>query len=102
MAHHGQKTKGRVQGHSDPKIVRYNQQTRNWPRYAKDKIILGQLRQEVKVKVTPKIVHNTLHLLMHPHIDFGIPTFNSKEGMLQTHCEDLGTLNVQCDYPLGA
>ena len=65
-------------------------------------IILGRLRQEVKVKVTPKMVHNTLHPNMHPQSDLGIHTFNSKGGMLQTRCEDSGTLNGQCDYPLGA
>ena len=47
-------------------------------RYAKETIILGRLRQEVKAKVTPKIVHNTLYPKMHPHIEFGIHTFNIK------------------------
>ena len=48
-----------------------------------------------------KMLYNILHPKMHPHIDFGIPTFNSKGGMLQTRCEDSGTLNGQCDYHLG-
>ena len=61
--------------------------TRNLLRYARDTIILVWLSQEVKVKVTPKMVHNTLHPKMHPHTDFGIPTFNSNWGMLQTRCE---------------
>ena len=58
--------------------------------------------QEVKVKVTPEMVHNTLHPKLHPHINFGIPTFNSKGDILQTLCEDSGTLNGQCDFSLGA
>ena len=63
--------------------------------------ILGRLRQEIKFKVTLKMVHSTLHPKMHPHIDFGIPTFNSKGGMLHTRCEDSRTLIRQCDYPSG-
>ena len=104
-----QKTKVSGQGHSDSKIVRtlqsttpYCIQTRNLLKYAKDTIILGQLRQEVKVKVTPKLVHYTLRPKMHSHTDLGVPTFNSKGGMLQTRCEDSGTLNGLCDYPLSA
>ena len=77
-------------------------QTRNFMRYAKDTTILGRLSQEDKVKVTSKIVHSTLHPKMHPHIDFGIPTFISKGSMLHTGCEDSGLLNGQCDYPLRA
>ena len=40
------------------------------------------LRPEVKVTMTPKMVHNTLHPKMNP--EFGIPTFNSMEAMLRT------------------
>ena len=39
-------------------------------------------RPEVKVTVTPKMVHNTLHPKMNP--EFEIPTFNSMGGMLRT------------------
>ena len=79
-----------------------NNPNTNLLRYAQDTIILGRQRQEVKVKVTQKRIHNTLHPKMHPSTEFGIPTFNIKGGMLQTRCEDSGTLNGQCDYFLGA
>ena len=71
-------------------------------RIAQETLILGRLKQEVKVKVSQKIVHNTLNPNMHPHTEFGIPTFNSKEGILQARCEESGNLNGQCDCPLGA
>ena len=45
-----------------------------------------------QVQSDPKMVNNTLHPKMHPNTEFGIPTFNSKEGMLQTQREDSGTL----------
>ena len=54
--------------------------TRNLLRYARDTIILGWLRQEVKVKVTQKMLHNTLNSKIHRHTEFEIPTFNSKVG----------------------
>ena len=53
--------------------------------YAKGTIILGRLRREAKVKVTLKTVRNTMHPNIKPHIDFGIPTYNGKGGMLWTH-----------------
>ena len=47
--------------------------------------------------MTLNMVHNTLHPKMHPHTDFGIPSFNSNGDMPQTRCEDSGTANGQSD-----
>ena len=54
-------------------------QTRNLGRYALDTSILA-LRPEVKVTAAAKMVRNTLHPKIQPHIKFGIPTFNSIDG----------------------
>ena len=51
-------------------------QTRNFRKYTRDTIFLGQLRPEVKVTVTQKIVHTALHTKMQTYTEFGIPTSN--------------------------
>ena len=37
-----------------------------------------------------EMLHNTFNSKIHRHTEFGVPTFNSKVGMLQTRCEDSG------------
>ena len=47
-----------------------------YKRYVLDTIIL-QTRSEVKVKVTQKWYETLRHQKLHPHTNFGIPTFNN-------------------------